>query len=112
MDRATLADLHFRLIEQFAPPSIIIDADHEVVHVSEHACEFLKFSGGEPTINLLRVVLPALRVELRTALFRASESKETVESVGLPVEIDGKSYLVDLHRAGTRDRPWILPRDT
>ncbi len=99
MDRATLADLHFRLIEQFAPPSIIIDADHEVVHVSEHACEFLKFSGGEPTINLLRVVLPALRVELRTALFRASESKETVESVGLPVEIDGKSYLVDLRVA-------------
>ncbi|HEX3596391.1 MAG TPA: chemotaxis protein CheB, partial [Polyangiaceae bacterium] len=70
LDRVDLAELHFKLVERYAPPSVLVNAEHEVVHLSEHAGEFLKFSGGEPTMNLLRVVDPALRVGLRAALFR------------------------------------------
>jgi two-component system CheB/CheR fusion protein len=96
LDRDSLAELHFRLLERFAPPSVIVNADHDVVHLSENAGEFLKFTGGEATMNLLRVVHPALRVELRTALFRASELSETAESPGVPAEIDGERCVVDL----------------
>ncbi len=67
LDRAALAELHFRLVERLGPPSVIVNAEHEIVHLSEQAGEFLKFVGGEPTTNLLRVVHPSLRVELRTA---------------------------------------------
>jgi two-component system CheB/CheR fusion protein len=45
-DRESLTELHFRLLERFAPPSVIVNADQDVVHISEHAGEFLKFSGG------------------------------------------------------------------
>ncbi len=82
LDRASLADLHLRLIEQFAPPSVIVNADHEVVHISEHAGEFLKFAGGEPSMNLLELVQPTLRAELRAALFRATDMHERCRSIG------------------------------
>jgi two-component system CheB/CheR fusion protein len=95
-DRASLTDLHLRLIEQFAPPSVIVDADHDVVHISERAGDFLKFSGGEPSMNLLQLVQPTLRAELRAALFRAADMHETVESLGIPADVDGRPCLVDV----------------
>ena len=96
LDRASLAELHFRLVERYAPPSVMVNAQHDIVHLSEHAARFLRFSGGEPTMNLLRIVNPALRLELRAALFRASETNATVETMSLPVEIDGEQYKVRL----------------
>ena len=69
------AELHFKLIERFAPPSVIVDRDHDIVHLSESAGRFLQIAGGEPTMNLLRLVHPSLRVELRAALFRAAQTE-------------------------------------
>lgn len=96
LDRASLADLHFRLIERYAPPSVIVNSEHEIMHLSEHAGRFLRFAAGEPTSNLLRVVHPSLRVELRTALFRASESDAAVQMFDVPAEIDGEPSFVQI----------------
>ncbi|MFT3883313.1 MAG: CheR family methyltransferase [Gemmatales bacterium] len=97
LDRNSLADLHLKLIERFAQPSVIVNAEHDLVHISEHAGQFLQFGGGEPTTNLLRVVHPHLRVELRTALFRATEINEVVDSLGIQAEIEGQPCTIDLH---------------
>jgi two-component system, chemotaxis family, CheB/CheR fusion protein len=99
MDRVSLTDLHFKLIERYAPPSVVVNADHEVVHLSAHAGSFLKFAGGEPTMNLMRVVLPELRVELRGALVRAAELGTPVEVFGVPAEVDGQPRVVDIRVA-------------
>ena len=40
------------------------------------AGRFLQFSGGEPSRNLLRSVHPALRIELRAALYQAAQTAE------------------------------------
>jgi two-component system CheB/CheR fusion protein len=99
LDRSALAELHFRLVERLAPPSVIVDSNHEIVHLSEHVGEFLKFAGGQPSVDLLRVVHPALRVELRAALFRANEAKGPVESFDVPIDLDGREWLVDVRVA-------------
>jgi two-component system, chemotaxis family, CheB/CheR fusion protein len=99
LDRAALADLHFRLVERYAPPSVLINAEHDIIHLSEHAGRFLKFTGGEPTANLFRVVDPALRVDLRTTLFRAMETKAAAESFGIAAQIDGQACTVDIRVA-------------
>ncbi|HEX4086367.1 MAG TPA: CheR family methyltransferase [Chthoniobacteraceae bacterium] len=101
--RGTIGDLHFKLIEKFSPPSVIVNADHDIVHLSEHAGAFLHFGGGEPTANLLRVVHPMLRIELRAALFRAMDTGQPVEVFGLPVDIGGASSAVDLRVAPAGD---------
>lgn len=96
IDRTTLAELHFKMIERYAPPSVLVDAEHEIMHLSEHAGEFLRFGGGEPTTNLVRVVHPSLRVDVRAALFRAAESNATAETFDVPTEIDGQPEAVDI----------------
>jgi two-component system, chemotaxis family, CheB/CheR fusion protein len=93
----TWGERHFRLIERFGPPSLIVNADHEIVHLSENAGRFLQLIGGEPTTNLLRIVHPMLRVDLRSALFQARQSGEPVDTCDIPVEIEGKPRAVDIH---------------
>jgi two-component system, chemotaxis family, CheB/CheR fusion protein len=75
-DNFTFGELHFRLLEAYAPPSVLVTADYEIVHLSEHAGRYLRFAGGEPTRNLLRSVHPDLRLELRTLLLGAAQAGE------------------------------------
>lgn len=76
----TFAGLHQRVLEQYAPPSVIINEDSDVVHMSEHAGHFLRYTGGEPTRNLLALVHPPLRTELQAALFQAVRTGRSVEA--------------------------------
>jgi two-component system CheB/CheR fusion protein len=96
-------ELHFKLIERFAPPSLIVTREYDIVHISENAGRFLHFSSGEPSVNLLRVVHPMLRVELRAALFRAAQTSTPVEVFRVPVEIEGESISVDLRVAPAQE---------
>ena len=54
---------------------MVVNETHDIVHLSENAGRYLQFVAGEPTANLIKVVNPALRIELRTALFRAAQTK-------------------------------------
>jgi two-component system CheB/CheR fusion protein len=89
-------ELHFKLLESFAPPSVVVDASQHIVHLSEHAGRFVQFTGGEPTTNVLRAVHPMLRLELRSALFRVSETGQQTAVRGVPVESNGGRRLIDL----------------
>jgi two-component system, chemotaxis family, CheB/CheR fusion protein len=86
---ATWRELHLRLIERFAPPSVVVTDEFEIVHLSERAARFLRFAGGEPTSNLLSAVNPALVIDLRTALLRAVDAKASVETAPIPYQADG-----------------------
>lgn len=95
-ERGLIADLHFKLIERFGPPSVLVNAERAVVHLSENAGRFLQHTGGEPSADILRIVHPMLRAELRAALFRAAESDAPVHALNLPVDLNGQPHLVDL----------------
>jgi two-component system CheB/CheR fusion protein len=71
--RMATADLHRRAIEHSAFPSVIVDRDAEVVHMSGEVGRFFHYAGGEPSHNLLKLIHPDLRLELRTALFQATQ---------------------------------------
>jgi two-component system, chemotaxis family, CheB/CheR fusion protein len=76
-----LATLHESALVTASPPSVLINADHDIERVSPGAGRFVAFAEGLPTRNLLNNVAPDIRVELRTALFRAAESLQPVHSV-------------------------------
>ena len=76
----SLASLHQRVTEHYAPPSILIDRDAEILHMSEQVGRFLRYVGGEPSHNLLRVINPELRLELRTALFQVLQHGQSTEA--------------------------------
>jgi two-component system CheB/CheR fusion protein len=75
----TWVELHLRLLDRLAPPSILVDAEHEMLHISPAATQFLHFSGGEPSRNVLRAIVPDLKAELQTALYHVNERREPVE---------------------------------
>ena len=52
------AELHREMLEAHAPPSLLVDADANIVHVSETANRYLQFPSGTPSPNLYRAILP------------------------------------------------------
>lgn len=90
-------ELHLKLLEEYGPPSVIVNEAHDIVHLSETAGRYLTFRAGEPSTNLMTVVNAALRVELRTALFRAAQSKESVIVPAQRVDVNGGTETIDLH---------------
>ena len=94
---ALFGELHLKLLEQYAPPSIVVNEEHEIVHLSDKAGRYLRFAAGEPSMNIFRVINPALQIELRTALFRASQGEE-VNVTGAPqtVHVEDKNEVITL----------------
>lgn len=89
-------ELHFRLLGRFGPASVIVNAEYEILHLSENANRYLKMPEGEPSRNLLRLVQPRLRLELRSALLRAAESDQSVEMRRRRVELPNGERIVNI----------------
>ena len=96
-------ELHLKLIERFAPASIVVTADFEMVHISARAGRYLRHGAGEPSNSLLLAVEPALTGDLRTALLRARDTDEVVETPPILFEGDGAAGSVQIHVARADD---------
>jgi two-component system CheB/CheR fusion protein len=94
--RLSYADLHQRLVEQYVPPSVVVNEEYDIVHLSERAGRYMQVAGGEPSHNLLDLVRPEIRIELRTALYQAVQNRTSVEARGLPVHFDDRTRRVNL----------------
>jgi PAS domain S-box-containing protein len=84
-ERIAPLDLHHRLLEQYAAPSIVVDDQYNIVHLTDRAGSYLQFSAGEASTNLLQVVRQELRIDLRSALFQAGQKRMPVAARGLKV---------------------------
>lgn len=91
--RSTYSELHVRLLERYAPPSIVVNEDYDILHISERAGKFLQIHGGELSTNLMTLVRPELRLELRAALYQAAHTKVDMESRAIAIEVDGEQSL-------------------
>ena len=87
----SFAELHQRALAQFAPPSVVIDREGHIVHISEQAARFVRMTGGEPSRSLLNLVLPELRLELRSAIYQATQADASIDC--RPIELSEKHEL-------------------
>lgn len=74
------AELHHRALQSLLPASALVDAEYNILHLSEGAGRFLQLPSGLPSINLVDNAHPQLRLELRAALFKARQSAMVVEA--------------------------------
>ena len=88
---------HRRAIEKLAPPSMLIDEAHKAVHLSEHAGRFVQPSGGPMNSDVVDLVKPELRFELRSALHRAFDQHLSTLTLPIPVRFNGSVHRVMLH---------------
>ncbi|MBV9262667.1 MAG: PAS domain-containing protein [Pseudolabrys sp.] len=85
---------HRRALERVAPPSILVDEGHRVIHLSDSAGRFLQPSGGALTGDVVDLVRTELRFELRSALHRLFEQQLPSLSLPIPVRFNGKAHRV------------------
>ncbi len=99
----SFAELHQHALELHAPPSVLIDSRNLILHLSPGVGRYLEHGSGKPSHDLVGNAAPALRLELRAALFRRSQTNEEVVVRGIRSRgIDGP-ILVDLFVYPLRD---------
>jgi two-component system, chemotaxis family, CheB/CheR fusion protein len=86
--------LHEKMVERYAPPSILINEHHEIVHYSAHAGRYLQLSGGEPTSSVFKLLSEPLRIELRAILHAAREKGTAARSRPIPVQLGSEKRQV------------------
>jgi two-component system CheB/CheR fusion protein len=106
---AVLARRAERLAERYAPAYVIVDEAYNVLHFSGRTGRYIDPAGGAASLNLLQLVHPDLRMDLRTALSRAAEEKSTVRMPNLGVGADGHRLLVELVVEPIQDAPGSSP---
>jgi two-component system CheB/CheR fusion protein len=94
--RVSFADMHQRVLEQYAPPSVIVNHDSHIVHMSDQVGRYLRHAGGEPSHSLLSLIDPSLRLELRTALFQAFQSGKSVEARRVKLDREGAGSFINM----------------
>lgn len=89
----SFADIHQHKAIELSP-SILIDSNMNVLHIAERAGRYLHHAGGEPTRDILDLVMPELRPALRTALYEAQKSHEPVSMPPIRLDRDGNARVV------------------
>jgi two-component system CheB/CheR fusion protein len=69
------AALHRRVLEKVAPPSILVDDTHRVIHLSENAGRYMMPSARSLSADVVDLARPELRFELRSPLHRFFEQR-------------------------------------
>jgi PAS domain S-box-containing protein len=94
--RISFGELHHKLLEQYAPPSVVVNQEYEIVHMSENVGRYFEIVGGEPTQNLLKLIRPEIRLDLRSALYQAIQHKIPVEAHNLKLAVNGVAESLDI----------------
>jgi len=105
LERLSYTALHQHLLEQYAPPSVVVNEEHEILHLSENVGRYLQVTGGEPSKNLLQIARPEIRLELRTALYQAMQRRTPVDVHNLVVNTEKGTETINI-----RVRP-VLPEN-
>lgn len=84
------------LVSTYSPASIVVDEHMEVVHINGNIAPFLGSSSGSPTHQLMDMAGQELAFELRNALLKARDSRETEVIKGIPLKYNGRRLLVTI----------------
>ena len=100
-------DREHAVLENFAPPHVVVNREGDVVHYSARTGRYLEAAAGVPTRQLCAPARRGLRLELRSAFQEALETRRTVVRERVAVEIDGPhaghhGSLIEPHRTITR----------
>ena len=85
-----------RFAERYAPAFVLVDGDHNAVQFFGRTGRYIDPAGGVASLNILQLVHPDLRIDLRAALAQAAEDGRTVQVENLRVGLNGSRLSVDL----------------
>ena len=84
------------LLESYTPPALIVDANLNIVYFHGDTSPFLSLGTGVPSFHVLKMVHPALVVDLRTAIAAVRQSSRLAYREGLAFTWKGQPASVRL----------------
>ena len=104
-----------RLVTQYAPATVFVNDEFEIVHTRGNVSRYLKLAPGRASLSILKMARESLLMELRNALARARKDDTTVRKQGIAIKngngngnVDAKSqaaYLINLEVSPIRMGP-------
>lgn len=85
-----------QLIEQFLPPTIIVNSEKAIEHVFGDVSPFLKLPAGRMDLNVMKMAQDPLSVPIGDTLGRAVSELKPVVSQGIGMEIAGELRSIDV----------------
>lgn len=75
------------LLENYAPPSVIIDKNNDALYFSGNTGQYLEPPSGEATLNILEMAKKGLKIELENAIREARNRKREVQIPHVEVKV-------------------------
>jgi len=79
-----------RLLDNYAPASVLINRNFEILHFYGPTVDYLELPSGEPTRNLLAMSREGLRTHVRAVVHRALQDRQPVVDTGARVKRNGR----------------------
>jgi two-component system CheB/CheR fusion protein len=90
------------LFSKYTPASVIINEHQEIVHFHGDTSPFLLPSPGKPNFNILKMARDGISFELRNALTKLKQEKETVAKEN--IQVKNQPYLVSFEAIPLPDK--------
>jgi two-component system CheB/CheR fusion protein len=84
------------LIEDYAPPCVIINSELEVLYIYGSTGKFLEPAKGKASMNLTKMIRDGMKKELATGVRKVLSGNSEIRYEGLKVKNNGGSILVNL----------------
>ena len=103
-----------QVLEQFAPPHVVVNRDGDVVFYSARTGTYLEAASGIPTRQVMAMARKGLRLDLRTALQEVVETGLSVTRGNIAIDGDGGRVqmialtVTPITRADTQAEPLYL----
>jgi two-component system CheB/CheR fusion protein len=84
------------LLEQYAPPSVIIDKNNDAIYFSGNTGQFLEPPNGFPRFNILDMAKKGLRSFLENSLKKARKNNIETRISGVDIMVNDQFYCINL----------------
>lgn len=95
--RDTLQEADGLLLDRYAPASIVIDADLQILQFRGQTSPYLEPASGKASLSLLKIVHQDLALDLRRAIYTARKSGQLVRQEGTLVTSSNTQRLVTMN---------------
>ncbi len=84
------------LLDSYAPACVVVHEGGEIVYFSPRTGRYLEAPPGTPTVNVVDMARKGLRLDVRTALHKAVNSRVVVVHENVAFELDGDTQRVNV----------------
>jgi two-component system CheB/CheR fusion protein len=96
VDRHFSKDIDSLILNHYTPAGVVINYNMEILQFRGNTKPFLKHSAGKASLNILKMILPELALELRYAISAAIKKKRSVHKTGIEIKSKRGTRIISL----------------